>query len=78
MILDSYLAILMCPALILFDFKTLYDKSKKIGHLTPELQFFSKIIFRAAMGALIDFKSFSTVFQSYQDDGRMMMRGSVQ
>ena len=25
-----------------------------------------------------DFKSFSTVFQSYQDDGQMIMKGSVQ
>ena len=25
-----------------------------------------------------DFSSFSTVFQSYQDDGRMIMKGSVQ
>ena len=25
-----------------------------------------------------DFKSFSTVFQSYQDDGRMIMEGCVQ
>ena len=25
-----------------------------------------------------DFTSFSTVFQSYQDDGRMIMKGSVQ
>ena len=25
-----------------------------------------------------DFTSFSTVFQSYQDDGRMIMKGCVQ
>ena len=25
-----------------------------------------------------DFMSFSTVFQSYQDDGRMIMKGCVQ
>ena len=25
-----------------------------------------------------DFTSFSTVFQSYQDDGRLIMKGSVQ
>ena len=25
-----------------------------------------------------DFKSFSTVFQSYQDDGKMIMKGCVQ
>ena len=27
---------------------------------------------------ICDFISFSTVFQSYQDDGRMIMKGSVQ
>ena len=26
---------------------------------------------------LCDFKSFSTVFQSYEDNGRMVMRGCV-
>ena len=27
---------------------------------------------------MCDFTSFSTVFQSYQDDGRMIMKGCVQ
>ena len=27
---------------------------------------------------ICNFTSFSTVFQSYQDDGRMIMKGSVQ
>ena len=36
----------------------------------------SKIIFRAAVDGLIDFKSFSTVVQTLQDDRRIMMRGS--
>ena len=43
------------------------------------LEFMQELTFAIMDGWMTcDFTSFSTVFQSYQDDGRLIMKGCVQ